>query len=548
MSSAEIRGPALARPGSWTVTVGAMVLFVIALVAVMAAAAVQSRSRALQEAERMTQDAARLLEAQMAYVLDVASTILALQTAIADDADLSRESVRLTISRDLRTLLRDKPYIFRAFVADSTGEVVAGSLDPLPRLNVTTRGYFPRHAAGETGPVLTTGVQSQASGEPIMILTRRLDQADGRFGGVVIVSFNLDVLRDLFGSLAPAEYGSVFQLIASDMSILVDVSPPPDLRGTRLSDAEADSLRESRTGRIKGQDDHDRIWVNRRVSTFPLHVRVGTSVPSVIARWQQDLASYALGSGIALVALIVLAGFVVIYGRREESAARALRELNSELERRVVERTSQLENLTSDLRNSLEEKDVLFKEVHHRVKNNLQVVSSMVRFSSSKVHDPAAKSVFSEIARRIRAIGLVHQTIYEQEATTRVALEPYLHQLAELEGDVYGASERGVAIAVKASGDLDLNNAISVGLIVSELIANSLKHAYPGADGGRISIEVTRIDGECSICVADDGVGMSPDVTDGTGLSIIKAVSGQLNAALTIDNEGGTKIVIRFAV
>lgn len=157
--------PGPIRPGSWSVTVGAMALFVMALLAVMAAAALQSRSRAVAEAERATQDAARLLEAQVAYVLDVGGTILALQAAIVNERTIADERFRETFGRDLRSLLADKPYVFRAFVVDANGEVIAGTLDPLPRLNVIRRSYFHLHASGENGPILTTRVRSQASGD-----------------------------------------------------------------------------------------------------------------------------------------------------------------------------------------------------------------------------------------------------------------------------------------------------------------------------------------------------------------------------------------------
>ena len=524
-----------------------MTLFVAALIAVMAAAAVQSRGRAIRDAERATQDTARLLEAQMTYVLDVAATILAVEAALADDADITRDEARADMSRDLKVLIRDKPYVFRAFVADWSGRVIAGSLEPLPWLDVSERPYFRRHLLGEVGPVLTTGIQSQASGEPLMILSRRMDRAGGP-AGVIIVSFNLDVLRDVFASLAPSEFGAVFQLISADMEILVDVSPPPDQRGGILSGEDARALIEGRTVRLAGEDGEERIWANRRVGDKPLYVRVGTSMPTVIFGWKEDLAAYGLGGGIAVVALVMLAGFVMVYGRREEAAARALRDLNVALESRVADRTAELERLMAELRVSLAEKDVLFKEIHHRVKNNLQVVASMVRFSSAKVRDPDARTVFAEIARRIRAIGLVHQTIYEQEAAARIALEPYLEKLAESEGDVYGAAERGIAITVSASGDLDLNNAVSVGLIVSELIANSLKHAFPDGRTGSITVDVRGCEGRCGIMVADDGVGMPEGARDGTGLGIIRAVATQLDAVLTITVGAGTRVEMSFPI
>jgi two-component sensor histidine kinase len=538
-----------ARLRSWTITVASMAVFVLALMGVMAAAAIQSRQRALAEAARITTDIARLLESQVTYVLDVASTVLTLEEDVAQRSDLDNRDETARMSRGMRDVLSDKPYLFRIFLTDKEGTIVASSLENAPPLNAANRSYFQRHRAGEVGPILTSGLQSQASGEPLLIMSKRIDGPTGEMKGIAIVSFDLRALRPYFQAVAPSEFGAVFQLIDNGMMILVDVSPPPDDQGQYLPAEEASYLQTERSVSYRGTSDRVfRIWTHLKIAHRPLFVRVGTSIDSISDRWRQDVASYAVGSVIALLAMVVLIIFVVRFGIREQRAVDAVRRLNADLEFRVQERTAELERLTDEMKQSLKDKDILFKEVHHRVKNNLQVVSSMVRFSSFKVRDEGAQQVFAEIARRIRAIGLVHQTIYEQHATTRVALGPYVQQLAELEGDVYGARDRGIEIFVESTGELDLNNAISAGLIISELVSNSLKHAFRVREGGRIDVKVHQGDHFCCLRVTDNGVGLPDDTPSNTGLSIVRAIAAQLNADLTITSDHGTDIRVSFPV
>lgn len=524
-----------------------MMAVLLAIVAVAAAALLQSRNRVLREGEQVTRDMAKLMQNQMIHILDVANTILAIEST---DIEKYRNNTQQTHQPHLAELIRNKPYLFRIFIADEKGEVIATSLYNPPSLNIAARAYYQRHIKGEAGPLITTDIQSQASGEPIMVMSRAILRADGRVQGIALVSFNLEGLAQYFRHLAPVEFGSVFQLIADNGRILVDVSPPPDFSQKTI---EPDILSLIKQADIEAAvyqsvDETTRLWAHRSIPGTDLLIRVGTDRSQLMYKWNQDLADYAMVGLVAFVALIGLTGLALRHADREEAAVQELRQFNSELEQRVSERTQKLETLTRELQTSLDDKNVLLREVHHRVKNNLQVVASMVRFSSHDVDDHQAQSVFSEIARRIRAIGLVHQTLYEQNNVSAVSLHSYLQRLARLEGDVYGVTERGIIIKTEGQGELDLNTAISMGLVVSEALANAIKHAFPDRQGGVVTISASAKAQEWRIVIADNGIGFDEQRDAGTGIQLIRALVGQMRGTIRFVNDHGTRVEMVFPI
>ena len=535
----------LTRPRHFVLAMMAAVIFAISAVA--AAALLQSRSRVLREGEQVTRDMAKLMQNQMIHILDVANTILSLERIDFEKRNITSPSAHRP---QLVELIRDKPYLFRVFVSDAKGDIIATSMLNPPPLNIGARSYYKRHLGGETGPIITTGVQSQASGEAIMVMSRSILDPAGTMEGVAMVSFNLEALANYFANLAPVEYGSVFQLIADDGRVLVDVSPPPDLSQRYIEPDLWGQIKKARLDVAVYQsiDQTQRIWAHRPIPGTDLFIRVGTDREQITRKWNQDLADYAMVGLVAFVALLGLTGIAVRYADREEAALNDLRMFNTVLEQRVSERTRKLETLTQELQQSVDDKTVLLREVHHRVKNNLQVVASMVRLSSHHVHDSLARGVFVEIARRIRAIGLVHQTIYEQEAASAVSVQSYLQRLAMLEGDVYGIGDRGIMIETRGEGELDLNTAISMGLVVSEALANAIKHAFPDGQRGVITIIASASEQEWKVTVADNGVGFDNELDAGTGIRLIQALAGQMRGTVRFVSDGGTRVEMRFPI
>jgi PAS domain S-box-containing protein len=226
------------------------------------------------------------------------------------------------------------------------------------------------------------------------------------------------------------------------------------------------------------------------------------------------------------------------------TAETALAAAHAQLEARVAARTAELQA-------SLQEKEVLLKEIHHRVKNNLQVVSSLLGLQHDTIQDPRALRFFRESERRIQAMALVHETLYETSDFGRVNLALYLPMLsAQLRG-AYGVTPDRVAVHLHvAEVRLPLDTAVPCGLIVSELLANCFKHAFPEGHTGAVTLTLTREADGIRLCVQDTGCGLPADLdighTESLGFQLVSALADQLQGTLTLARDGGTTVTLTF--
>ena len=198
------------------------------------------------------------------------------------------------------------------------------------------------------------------------------------------------------------------------------------------------------------------------------------------------------------------------------------------------------------LRASLEEKTALLKEVHHRVKNNLQVVASLLNLQASQINNPAILSALRDTQGRIRSMALLHETLYNEDNVARANCAAYLGHLCTYLIQTFGPESGRIRLEQRiAPVELDLDNAIPCGLIVNELVSNAFKHAFPGNRSGQITVEL-RLDanGCLVLSVADDGVGLPAGSHSGRpgslGMKLIRGLASQINASLDIKGPPGT--------
>nr|WP_319375300.1 histidine kinase dimerization/phosphoacceptor domain -containing protein [uncultured Methanoregula sp.] len=205
-----------------------------------------------------------------------------------------------------------------------------------------------------------------------------------------------------------------------------------------------------------------------------------------------------------------------------------------------------------DLRQSVAEKDVLLKEVHHRVKNNLQVISSLIDLQAGALSDPDVQNHFRECQDRIRSIALVHENLYQSKTFSTIKAEDYIKMLVDRLVPSCSALP-GVNVCYDIDDiDIDLDTAIPCGLIINELVTNALKHAFTGRDRGIIRICLKQApDDMLTLIVEDDGKGFPESVnfqeTESFGLQIVTALSCQLDADLSMTGGNGTRITLRFS-
>ena len=201
---------------------------------------------------------------------------------------------------------------------------------------------------------------------------------------------------------------------------------------------------------------------------------------------------------------------------------------------------------------SLREKEALLREIHHRVKNNLQITSSLLRLQAGAIENPEARQLFAETQHRIRSMALVHEKLYQSTNLSQIQFGDYIRTLGDLLFKSFAADPSRIHLSV--SGDevlLSVDTAVPCGLIVNELLLNALKHAFPGGEHGKIVVDLMDTgDGWCRMSVCDDGVGLPDDMSgdSGTlGLQLVRGLVAQLDGRLAIERgHGGAGFTISF--
>jgi PAS domain S-box-containing protein len=197
---------------------------------------------------------------------------------------------------------------------------------------------------------------------------------------------------------------------------------------------------------------------------------------------------------------------------------------------------------------SLREKEILLKEIHHRVKNNLQMTSSLLKLQASKIQDEAARRAIAESRARIRAIALVHEMLYRSTDLSLIDFSAYLRQLVKQLA--LASSTRSSQIAVSTEIDdvrLSVDTAVPCGLLVAELVTNCFQHAFPEGKRGSILLCLRATAAACEIDVCDDGVGFpggaDPKTSGSLGLELVRALAGQLHGHVELSSSAeGTKV------
>ena len=209
-------------------------------------------------------------------------------------------------------------------------------------------------------------------------------------------------------------------------------------------------------------------------------------------------------------------------------------------------------NANDKLKDALKEKEMLLKEVYHRVKNNLQVVSSLINLQARNVNNQVAADQLKQSADRIKAMALLHEKLYQSKDLSKIDFNVYIRSLVDYLLFGYGSPPGKIHINFQIDNIfLDVDTAISCGLIVNELISNAIKHAFPNERRGEICIRFRKEQEEFVLVVADDGVGLPVDLDfkkcPTLGLQLVNTLTNQLMGSLTLDQGEGAAFSLRFA-
>jgi PAS domain S-box-containing protein len=212
---------------------------------------------------------------------------------------------------------------------------------------------------------------------------------------------------------------------------------------------------------------------------------------------------------------------------------------------------TELKRTQEALHASLREKETLLKEVHHRVKNNLQIVSSLLRLQARQVESEQLRSFLRDTQNRIRSMSMLHEILYRSSDFSTIGFRQYLRNLCQELVRSCGAAAKNIRLEQSVMEvELDMDQAITTGLIVNELVTNAIKHAFPTGTPGTISVALRAEEGQLALKVADDGVGLPATVElenqRTLGLLLVQNLCRQLDGRLTLQRTPGTAVEIVF--
>jgi two-component sensor histidine kinase len=562
----QMQGPAPANLGSDTLDTGSTVaagssprfgraattrhlLFLLAVLltgvslCLFAYYAVSQRRQALNEAERITANTAEVLAEHAGRVFDASNLLASQAVALAAGKSWDEISQSYTDHQFLLSLSNTLAFVSSLWLTDQAGMPrLTSRAFPAPRIDASDREHFIKHRERDQGPVISTLLRSRVSGRTNIVMSRRVGDEAGNFRGIAQVVIEPTYFFDFYEKLDlgfPVEVN----LFRDDLSVIIRYPPLSETEALDLK--KWSNLNVLRRNSIKGThivaspaDGVERIESYRHIKDFPLYVSVGIDRADVLTRWTHQMILEGAFVAIALAALLTLLGFA--YQRTLVD-----QRISHFLDQRVRQRTAQLER-------ALKEKDLLLKEVDHRVKNSLQFVSNLLDLQARLTAHSEIREELVEANRRVLAIAQVHRRLYQDTAIDTVDFGRYLRDLCrDLEQNL--SPSPSVKLVVDAdSAELPIGTVTSLGLIVNELVANAFKHAYP-QPGTEDRIEVGfRRTGAASyeIAVRDYGVGLSGEFgADGSGLGamLVRMLAQQINGRLDIARGStGTSFRLEF--
>jgi PAS domain S-box-containing protein len=215
----------------------------------------------------------------------------------------------------------------------------------------------------------------------------------------------------------------------------------------------------------------------------------------------------------------------------------------------TLEDVSNIKNLEQELKNSLSEKEMLIKEIHHRVKNNLMVISSLLSLQSGYIKDQEDFELFRESQTRAKSMALIHERLYRSDDLKSIDFADYITLLVHDLLNTYNKDNTKIKLNLDLEKvNLDINTSIPLGLIVNELVSNSIKHAFPDNIKGELRISLKFKDGKYVLVIADDGVGVAESInfrkTNTLGLQLVTNLTNQIDGTIELNKANGAEFTI----
>lgn len=496
--------------------------------------------QALEHGAAATRDMAHVLEEYAARTFDVnelvVEDVVEHVTARGGAKMLAGRPETVRFLRGLSARTANNDYLM---IVDPAGRPVAGSAwEVPPGADLSDRSWFRAHAREGRDSYIGAAILSRMTHEILFTYTRAVRSGDGALDSIVQVAVRPAFIQDVsLGS--DVGRGLVLSLVGEDGRLIARTGLTADQLGLTAADllppavlTEAQGTAVFTPPRAGGE-----VMVSwRRLERWPVVVAASLPMAEVLAP-----VRVSLGWSVALLGLIaaVTAGLGIVGLRLAAREERALEEAEAAGRR---------------LSAALAERDLLVRDIHHRVKNNLQVTVSLLMIQAGRFTDPAVRTAFADTQERLQSIGLLHEVLYQSDTVARVDLAGYIRRLAGALADAYGAAERGIGLDLDLTPlQIDPMKAVPFALILSEVVSNAFKHAFAGR-GGRIGItlrpggsDAADASGDGSadglfLRIRDDGPGLAaePPRSGSVGLTLIEALVRQAGGRHRLYSDGGT--------
>jgi two-component sensor histidine kinase len=468
----------------------------------------------------------------------------------------------------LQALVAALPEFSSLGVVDSNGMVLCSSLDGGTGLNIAEMPWFAELRSTGAKSIQSTAVRSLISGEWTIASALRRENSDGSFAGALVLGTRIDALVSaLKHSSLPANY----EVALVDSSSRVFSSANWDVMDTRVMG----KLRPDAPGffEVNARDGRSRQAAIVPLAGNEFYAMVSAPTPPPIALENVSaFGNFALPLLAWLLALVTawlamdrlvlrwldylrrIAGLYAS-GKLSVQPLRARQQAPVEinvLADTMEEMAIRIRDRTSNMEQALAARDAAMKEIHHRVKNNLQIINSLLSLQGRKLKDTAAAGVLDDARARINALSLVHSSLYEHNNISMVDTKAFFTQLAGNLGQALGVEDLGIAIEANIANDaIDADVAVPLALFTAEAVTSSVKNAFPNLEqsGGKIRIIYALSKEGSSLAVEDDGIGTDPpDQTPGIAGTLMAAFAKQVRGTLETGAGGGAGRFVRIVM
>lgn len=523
-----------------TILLSIIVLLFGAGILTWAALTWAGHDRALNQARDEARLLSRVVDEHFQWTIK--GSDLVLRQAVEMVSDDGLDSLFATETKRLRliSMARLLPQIGSLWFFDDKGRVVySTNQGRTPPADFADRDFFKAHQNGADF-FITPANRSRLTDSVYFSVSRRLMRG-GRFAGVVLAAIDMRYFAAFHGGLRVPST-TALELFRTDGKLVVrwpinddmvgrDFLETPFFRDHLAKDVEAGAVE---APAIVGNAPS--IIAFRRIKGLPLITLATIEREAAFADWRADTAA-----GFVFILLAGgLIGGLTLFGLRAIDREEATRD-------NLAARTVELEE-------ALASRTLLFKEMHHRTKNNLQIVSSLLSLQAGQYGDPSLRQGFTDTVNRIRAMAQLHEQLYQGGEIASVDCGAFLRSIGEsLTGE--GASRGRIDLDLDLeSVSLPMDRAVPLALIANELLTNALKHGFAEGRGGRIRIALRRIDSGIELVVADNGAGFAAETAPNEkarslGMRLIRGLALQLKGTVEFASPGpgqGTTACLRM--